>query len=109
MPAVTTFNAMSTSGTELSFTACTAAAYTFVNDGRVLIVLNDIAAGTTTATVATPGKAKGETITAVSVSAISNDGVKIIGPFPPEIFNDTSGQVSITWNNTAAEFALVRI
>ena len=110
MPAVTTFNSLATSGTDLSFTATTAAAYTFANDGNTIIVLNDVAsANSTSATIATPGKAKGETITAVTVTAISADGVKVMGPFPPEIFNAADGTVSVTWNDGNAEFALVRI
>ena len=110
MPSVTTFNSLSTSGTEMSFTSCTAAAYTFANDGKVIVVVSDVGtAGTTTCTIATPGTFQGETITAVSFTAVGADGVKIAGPFAPEIFNDSGGLTSLTWNDTAAEFALVRI
>lgn len=110
MPTVTTFNSLATSGTEMSFTACTAAEYLFSNDGKVILVLSDVgSAGTTTITIATPGKAQGRTVTAVTVTEVGSDGVKIAGPFPPEVFNSSAGQVSATFNDTAAEFALVRI
>lgn len=94
---ITTFYSTAISGTNLAYAAVDATGNTFANDGEVLaIIKNSSGANTYTVTIDTPGKIKGETITAESVTISPSSVGDLIGPFPPEIYNSTAGLVTFS-------------
>lgn len=71
---------------------------TFVNDGRVILYFKNTNATTRTITIVTAATILGSlSIGDVSVSIAQNEE-KIVGPFPVRYFNNSSGQVSISYS-----------
>lgn len=111
---LTTFYSPTASGAALAFAAVDATGNTFSNDGKVLVIIKTLADATQTVTVATPGTFRGQTITAVATGTLAASTVRVMGPFPPDVFNDTStGLVTLTYGGTTPAtyntIALVRI
>ena len=71
--------------------AASAGGDTFLNNGKSLFYVNN---GGGSSINVTPG---GLSLAAVVV-AVANATAKIIGPFDPSLFNNASGQVSITYS-----------
>jgi len=81
--------------------------YTFPNDGRTFLYIEH-GAGASNLTVVTPGTVRGKAI-ADTVVALAIAGRSLVGPFPPDLYNDASGLVSITFSEvTGAAVAVVR-
>lgn len=67
--------------------------YYIPNNGQVLLILE---AGTTSnVTIDTPGSVDGLAI-ADRVFALADTDVRIVGPFPPQVYNNASGQLKVT-------------
>lgn len=103
--------------TGLQYTTSTAAAAggdVFANDGRTYIIIKNASASTRTATfdaVASLDKPGFGTVpiadTAITVPGSgTNGGLVMIGPFPPDRFNNASGQVSVTYSDSAADLTV---
>jgi len=72
---------------------------TFTNDGNVLAKV--VTAGTAaTVTFVTPGTLYGLAIADATV-VLPATGTKMIGPFQPGLYNDTSGNCSVSFGGTA--------
>src|SRR5215213_5149537 len=67
--------------------------YNIANNGNVVLILECTAGGT--ATVATPGSVDGNTITDLSLTTTAAK-VQIWGPFPPQVYNNSSGNLVLT-------------
>lgn len=67
--------------------------YYIPNNGQVLLILE--AATTSNVTIDTPGNVDGLAI-ADRVFALADTDVRIVGPFPPQIYNNASGQLKVT-------------
>ncbi len=64
----------------------------FINTGREFIeVTNDGTVNPVVVTIPTPQTIHGLTIQDPTVTIIKDGVVKIIGPFPPEIYNNSAG------------------
>ena len=78
-------------------TAAAVAGDQFLNDGRQLLYVKNVNASSRTITVATGGTVLGLAIADVSFTVAQN-AEKIVGPFNPQYFNDSSGYVQVTYS-----------
>jgi hypothetical protein len=67
--------------------------YYYPNDGRVVLIVN--AAASSNVTVATPNTVDGLAVTDL-VLALADTDVRVVGPFPPNIYNDSQGRILVT-------------
>ena len=109
MPEITV-QQISTSGlTPVAGTAATAAGDTVINNGRTYIEIVDGATTAPTVTIASQVDCN-QGFTHDLVVAVPSGGTKKIGPFPPNRFNNTSGQIEVTYDDdtsvTIAAFSL---
>lgn len=89
------------SGLTPSFAAVAAGGDVFANDGNTIVeIVNSSGANSYTVTFAAQTTVQGETITNRTVT-VGTSARKHIGPFPPSIFNNSSGQVAITYSGSA--------
>jgi len=81
----------------LGATAAAVAGDQFLNDGRQLLYVKNVNASSRTITVATGGTILGLAIDNVAF-AVAQNAEKIVGPFNPQYFNDSSGYVQVTYS-----------
>lgn len=82
---------------DLTAAAASASGDQFLNDGRVVLYFKNTNASDRTITIVTAGTVNGLAIADVTLT-ISQDEEKIIGPFPPRVFNDGNGYVQLTYS-----------
>lgn len=82
----------------LGATAAANAGDQFLNDGRQLLYVKNVNAATRTITIATGATILGLAIGDVSFTVVQN-AEKIVGPFDPRWFNDSSGYVQVTYSS----------
>lgn len=70
--------------------------YHVPNNGRTFLHFKKSGAGACTVTVVTPGKVDGLAITDLTVSVPATTGDVMIGPFPLDDYNDSSGAIQFT-------------
>lgn len=76
----------------------------FANDGNVLIeVWNDHVSAARTVTIATQVTVDGKAVADDAVSITAANDRKLIGPFPPSIYNDVNGQVQLAYSDSGAD------
>lgn len=68
------------------------------NDGRILLELSSNT-GTTIFTFPIPVTTDGQAVTSRTVS-VGAAAVKVVGPFPPGIYNQPDGSLSVDMDNT---------
>jgi hypothetical protein len=91
-------------GLTATFNTADASGDVFANDGAtVAIIRNSSGANTYTVTIAAPGTYKGRTITAPTATVDTSSVGEVIGPFHPDIHNNTSGQVSLTYSGSPGD------
>lgn len=103
MPALTVQDIVQ-AGVVPSATAA-ASSQTFANDGNVVLLVTNTDASphsiTLTATTTSFAISGIGTLTVGDVVvAVTNGTTRVIGPFPPAVYNSTSGTVAITWSAT---------
>lgn len=95
--------------TESAATAATAAGDTVLNNGRTFIEVTDGATTNPTVTIASQVDCN-QGYTHDVVVTVPSGEAKIIGPFPPNRFNNASGQIEVTYDDdtsvTIAAFTL---
>jgi hypothetical protein len=79
----------------------TADTYQFANDGKVVLHAIKGGAGDAELTFGAPGLFYGMTFMEHVATVPASTGNLFLGPFPPQIFNDTAGLVSFTTSNVA--------
>jgi len=81
----------------------------FLNHGETIIhILNT--GDETTLTIQTPGTVDGLAIPDREVTIPATTGDKIVGPFPPESYNQSDGKVYIDWSQvTGVTFAVIQV
>lgn len=88
----------------------TANTYKFSNDGKILLHFEKTGASDATVTITTPGTFHGLAISDQSVTVGATTGDVFVGPFPISLFNDSSGNVSFTVDETTGlSFAALRL
>jgi hypothetical protein len=78
--------------------------YNIPNNGKVLLVAEGNG-GTTTATVSTPNSVDSLAITDLALTATSAKA-QVWGPFPPSIYNNSSGNLVVTVSGNTYLFAV---
>jgi len=63
------------------------------NDGNVFLHVKNVNAAARTLTVVTPGTVYGLAIADLTVTIPGTTGDKMIGPFPPSVFNQADGSI----------------
>lgn len=71
------------------------------NDGRIFLHVKNSNAATRTVTVATPGQVGGLDIADLVATIPANTGDKLLGPFPPDLFNQADGSLYVDVSATA--------
>lgn len=97
--ALLTVEEISRSGLQPTQTAIGAGGDTFVNDGKKTFLLFLNGATAFVLTIVTPGTVDGLAIADRTVSIGANEE-HLIGPWPTAQYNDSSGIVSLTYDDT---------
>ena len=109
MATLTVLTSSPTSATALGAAAVAAGGDQFLNDGDTILYFKNTNASSRTVTIATGGTIGGLAIADASVTLAQNDE-KVVGPFRPDIFNDSSGYIQLTYTADAGvTVAAVRI
>lgn len=66
--------------------------FTFPNDGKIVLLCVH-GAGASNLTAVTPNTVRGKAI-ADTVTALTPSGTTLVGPFPPDLYNDANGLVT---------------
>jgi len=69
----------------------------FPNDGNTRLLVTNGGGGSINVTITPQNTVNGLTLAAVVV-AVAAGASKVIGPFPPQYFNNSSGQVVLTYS-----------
>lgn len=77
--------------------------YYIPNDGRVVVVA--AAATTANLTVSTPNTVDGLAVTDLTL-ALNDTDIRVFGPFPPQIYNDSQGRLLLTVDANTNLFAV---
>lgn len=86
--------------------AAVAASDTFANTGRELLVVTNGDASSKTVTIDYKLTADGQTVTDRVVTVPAGE-TWVIGPFPPSMYNDAGGLVTVTYSATTSVTAKV--
>lgn len=104
-----TVQQMSRAGVTPTYNAAHADNNYFANDGRTLLQVLNVGAEMTV-TIQTPGTVDGLAISDRAVVVPLTTGNKMIGPFPPDIYNQSDGTVYVDWSRTSdVTFAVMRM
>ena len=74
---------------------------TFDNNGRVFLLVDNQNAGTIVVTIDVQQAVDGQDPASKTVSLLTTE-TKLIGPFPPEIYNDANEEVNVAYDITAS-------
>ena len=75
--------------------------YQMLNNGRMFIYVTNGGGGTVVVTIATPGTVDGLAIADRAVTLLTGTD-RMIGPFPPHIYNNSSGEIEVTFDVVAS-------
>lgn len=84
-----------------SFAAASTDGNTFTNDGRTFIEIKNTSGVTVTATIVTQVTVGGNAVADKTVTVPPTTGDVVVGPFLPEIYNDSTGATTVTWSATS--------
>lgn len=88
-------------GVELVTENASAGGDVFPNTGNEILYMRNSSGSNTTVTIAAPGQPKNAAI--ASETYIVGDGQhRVAGPFPPGIFNNSSGQVAVSYSSATS-------
>ena len=83
---------------------------TFANDGHTIIEVKNTSGSPINVTIETPGTVDGNAVADLVVAVPATSGDKIIGPFPPSIYNQTGGVIYLDWSATTnVTVAVIRV
>ncbi len=71
------------------------------NDGRIFLHFKNANAATRTVTIDIPVLVAGQGVTDLTATIPINTGDKMVGPFPPAVFNQADDSLSITYSAVA--------
>jgi hypothetical protein len=84
--------------------------YLIANNGAVLLHVKKDNVNDCVVTVATPNTVEGLAIADYTATVVATTGDKMIGPFPPNIYNNAAGQIAVTFSeDTGLTFAVIRL
>ena len=80
------------------------------NDGKIILeVTNADAAATHTVTILTPAEAAGNIPIEDPVTTVAKSGTSYIGPFRPQVCNQSNGQVYVNVNSSELKLRAIRV
>lgn len=92
------------------FTAANVLGHSVANDGHVMLEVKNGSASPINVTVQTPGTVDGLAISELVVVVPATSGDKMIGPFPPGIYNQPDGTIYVDFSDvTTVSVAAVRM
>jgi hypothetical protein len=107
--ATLTVQSVTLAGLNPSYSAASAGGDDFVNDGRTFLHVKNGGAGAITVTVTTPAQISGIDVADIAVS-VPNGSERMIGPFPTNLFNASTGKASITYSGvTSVTIAAIKV
>lgn len=72
---------------------------TFTNTGVEKLIVSNASGGSLTVTVAIPSSARSlDGLATAKTHVVLNNKTAIIGPFPPDMYNQTTGVVNVDWS-----------
>ncbi len=74
--------------------------YKFRNDGNTRLLCEKTGAGACTMTMVTPATLQGRAVADDTVVIAATTGDVVAGPFAPSVYNDSNGDMSITFSET---------
>lgn len=81
----------------------------FLNDGRCVAIVSNSSGGSLTVTLTLPAGPRTANESVTKTLAVANGAVAHFGPFPPDLYNDTSGKAYLDWSTgTSVTCAIVR-
>lgn len=107
--AVLTVQTITRAGLEETLAAAAAGGDSFPNDGRVFLYARNGDVSDKTVTIATQKTVDGKAVAddAIVVTAAEE---RMIGPFPPGLYNDSNGRVQVTYSaETSVTVAAIRL
>jgi hypothetical protein len=111
MAATTTLTVQDTNRTGIapSYTAASADGFFIPNNGRVILHFKNTGSQSTV-TFVTPVTFAGQALADLTATVPATSGDLMVGPFPPEHFNDAAGRILITFSSTTGvTVAAVRV
>lgn len=98
-------------GAAITRAAVTSGGDVFPNNGRTYLdFVNGGAVGSVVVTIATPATINGLAIADVTLTIPKTTGNEFIaGPFDPNLFNNSGGQVALTYSGNGADIAATTV
>lgn len=81
--------------------------YKFRNTGKTRLLVTKSGAGACTLTIVTPATVRGLAVSDKTVTVAASTGDMAVGPFPPSLYNDENGDVSVTFSEITGIIAAV--
>lgn len=107
--ALITVQEVGRAGIAPSYVAAAGGGDTFANDGRTMLHIKNGGGGSITLTVVTQATVDGKAVADDAIS-VPNGAERMVGPFPPAIYNDVNQQVALTYSGvTSVTVAVVRV
>jgi len=100
--AVLTIQEITRAGVGPTFAAAAGGGDSFPNDGRTMCEVKNAGGGAITLTVVTQITVDGKAVADDAISVPATTGDRMVGPFPPEIYNDVNGRVNLTYSGVTS-------
>jgi hypothetical protein len=93
-----------------TYNSCAAGGDAIPNNGKVLLHFKNTNAAARVVTFATQATVDGQAVADPTLTVPLTSGDKMIGPFPPSIYNDANGLLQLTYDAvTNLSVAVIRI
>lgn len=86
--------------TSYTYNLSTSVNYVLNNDGRVVLWFTKTGAGACTVTITTEATFQGLAVSDLTVTIPATTGHKMLGPFPPTLFNNANSSMTFTLSDT---------
>lgn len=101
---------LAASGITPSYTAAIADGHSVHGDGKTFLHVKNSGGSACTVTIQTPATVSGLAVAEQTVSVPATTGDKMIGPFPPNTYNQVDGDVYIDYSvTTGVTVAAIRM
>lgn len=98
--AVLTVSSVDRNGVDLAagLVAAAGGGDSFPNTGTELLVIQNTSGSIITVTMVIQSTVDAQTVTSRTFTVAATTGLKIVGPFPTTIYNDTNSRVNLTYS-----------
>ena len=81
--------------------------YKFRNDGKTRLLVEKSGAGACTLTMVTPATVRGLAVSDKTATIAASTGDVALGPFPPSLYNDENGDMTVSFSEITGITAAV--